>query len=276
MTLTARNIIIKSGIIFASLVVLFTVLVSFVLIPVYSSFDIESFCRPAGFFQKITAPFLQPNFYAVHFSIIALAVFSLVALCLLHHFFKNIQLPEISFIAVFVMSLSLEPVRFILPLSQVFDFSPIFLIFASRCLLFGRYAGLFSLFASSIYSAGLDARNQKNFMFIVVITAFIIAVGIPLDTFTRETAFNAASSFNSVFRVLNGIIVFTTITGFIISAYVRSSREYIFAGIGVLLVFAARNMLITSDNWAGLPGVLVLAFGVWFTCTHLHKINHRL
>jgi hypothetical protein len=77
----------------------------------------------------------------------------------------------------------------------------------------------------------------------------------------------------SMFRLVEiGIILIST-TSFFIAAYVRGTREYIFIGIGSLLVCLGRSILLTADTWAApFPGLLILAAGTWFICNYLHRI----
>jgi hypothetical protein len=60
---------------------------------------------------------------------------------------------------------------------------------------------------------------------------------------------------------------------FFISAYTRGSREYIFIGIGSLMVFWGRAVLLSADTWiTPLPGLLLLVGGTWIICVQLHRV----
>jgi hypothetical protein len=63
-----------------------------------------------------------------------------------------------------------------------------------------------------------------------------------------------------------------TVAGFLITAYLRGSKEYIFFFFLTFLVFAGRDILINADSWASLPGIILLALGAWFICSYLHKV----
>ena len=273
MVLADRNNLFKAGIIYSSLSVVFIIAASFVVLPVYSFFDTDLVQRSAaGFLQIILNRGLNPSFYAVHVSISALAVYSLAVLCFIFYFFEKTQSPEILFIALFIASLACESLRLFLPLQQVFAIPSFYLLITSRLLLFGRCFGLCSLFAAGIYAVGLEIQKQRNVIGIAAIASFIIALGTPIDTFTWETSFNAISGYAHVFRMINGGILLITVISFLIAAYLRGSREYIFIGVGVFLAFAGRSILLHADSWAGLPGIIPLSFGAWFICKYLHKV----
>ena len=272
MTLQDRNILLKTGIVLSFLLVIFSIAASIVLIPVYSSFDMENFRRPAGLFQKISGSRLEPNLLAVHISIIVLAVYSLIALILIFFYFEKTQSPEIPFIAFFVLSLSFESARLIVPLQQLLYIPSFYQLMASRSLIFGRNFGLFSLFAASIYAAGLEAQRQRNIVFISAIAALVIALGTPVDTFTRYTNFEPMTGYASIFQMLNAGILLMTTLGFLISAYLQRSKDFIFISAGAFLVLAGRNFLIMADTWAGLSGITLLVLGIWVICIYLHKV----
>ena len=271
MTLSSRNNCFKAGIIYCVLSVLFIIAASFAALPVYSSFDMEAIRRSAGIFQGLTSRFFPPSFYAVHISISALALFSLCAQCLIFYYFEKTQVPEILFIALFIMSFAFESVRLILPLQQIYASPAFYVLIASRILLFGRYFGLFSFLAASLYAVGLEIQKQQNIIFIAAITSLAIALGTPIDAFSWNTNFNAISGYASVLGMLNAGAALITITSFLIAAYVRGSRDYVFIGIGALLAFAGRSIILNADSWAALPGFFLLFWGLWLICKYLHK-----
>jgi len=272
MTLQERNTVFKAGIILCSLSAAFMSAASIIIIKIYRSLDVEIFRRPVGVFQNFAAIFLKPNLYAVHISIAVLALYSLITLIIILYYFEKTQTPEIPFFAFFVLSLAFESVRLMMPLRNVFNIPSFYLLLASRILLFSRNFGLFSLFAASIYAAGMEAQRQRNVIFIITITSLIIALGTPVDIFTWSANFEPVSGYDSVFKILNTGVFLITIAGFLIAAYSQRSRDYLFISLGVFLVLAGRNILLSADTWAGLPGIALLGFGTWFICIYLHKV----
>jgi hypothetical protein len=74
-------------------------------------------------------------------------------------------------------------------------------------------------------------------------------------------------------KMVEGGIMLITMISFLISAYSRGSREYIFIGVGSFLVFLGRSMLFSTDTWiTPLPALLLLAGGTWITCVQLHHV----
>jgi hypothetical protein len=140
-------------------------------------------------------------------------------------------------------------------------------------LLFGRYFGIFSLFAASVYAAGLKVQKQGNTIFIIIVATLVIALRVPIDGLSWESSLNMISGYTSMFRLVEAGIMIITMISFFISAYSRGAREYVFIGIGSSLVFFGRNVLLSADTWiTPLPGLIILGMGTWFICTYLHRV----
>jgi hypothetical protein len=68
-------------------------------------------------------------------------------------------------------------------------------------------------------------------------------------------------------------IILITMVSFFISAYTRGAREYLYIGLGAVLVFIGRNLLLAADTWVTpFPGLAALAAGTWFICRQLHRV----
>jgi hypothetical protein len=246
---------------------------SVIVIPVYPSLAGETTRRPADVIEILISRFLDPNLYAVHVSIVAAVLYGFIALLLIYHFFEQTQAPEILYAAFFVVSFNAEAARLILPLQRLYDIPSLYLLIASRILLFGRYFGIFSLFAASVYASGLEVQKQRTMLLVILVATLVITMGVPIDTQTWDSTLNMINGYTSLFRLIETAIVLTTITSFFIAAYSRGSKDYAFTGLGAFLALAGRYILLSSDTWASpAPGVLLLSAGTWFICTRLHKI----
>ena len=228
--------------------------------------------RSHGIVQKLMEGLVKPSAYVPFWTMLGAAAYSLISIILIYIFFEKTHAPELLFFAFFVMSLSFEFARIMIPLKEVFPFPTMYLITASRVLLFGRYFGLFSLFSAGVYAAGLDAQRQQNFFFLSVLLAMFIAINIPVDSLVWDSTFMLLSGYRSTFAMVEAGILAVTVTSFFVSAYTRGSRSYIFIGIGSFLLFIGRNIMLFSDNWiTPLPGLLFLAMGTWLACSRLHR-----
>jgi len=273
MTLSDRNNIFRAGIALSFLCLLLCITASIKAIPVYPLMEKEITLRSEGILQIFAGNLFNVRLLSVHCSIIVLVLYSSLTIILNYYFFEKTKSPEILFVVFFAASFSLEALRLILPLGLVYDFPSLYLLVASRVILFGRLFGIFSLFTASIYGAGYEMQRQRYVIVIITVISLLIAMGIPIDTQTWDSGLNMVTGYTTMFRLIDiGTFLITAIS-FFIAAWSRGSRGYVFIGLGSVLVFLGRNILLNADTWASLPaGLPLLAVGTWLICTNIHKI----
>jgi len=272
MTLSVRNNFFKGVIVFAFLSLGLVGLAGYYAYPAFPDAASLAAMRSQGMIQSLINSFTEPSGYIPFWAILCAVLYSLVTIILIYYFFEKTQSPEILFIGFFVLSMTFEFVRIIIPFRMIFSFPAEFLVTASRILLFGRHFGLFSLFAASVYAAGLDSQNQNNISSVLILAALVIALNVPIDGLTWDSTFMLWNGYRSMFNMLETGIMLVTMVTFFISAYTRGSSSYVYTGIGAFLMLAGRNILINSDTlFALIPGAAILVTGTLFVCTRLHK-----
>ena len=271
MTLSARNTFFKGGIVFSALSLGFVALSGYFAYPAFPGATAPAALRSGGIFQKFITNLAEPSAYVPFWVMLGIVAYSLISIVLIYYFFEKTQPPEILFIGLFVISMTFEFVRIIIPLRGVFVFPGMLIVVSSRLLLFGRYFGLFSLFAAGVYAAGLDAQRQQSLLIMLLISAMLIALNVPIDNQVWDSTFMLWKGYGFMFTVIETGIMVVTIISFLVAAYTRSSRSYILIAIGILLLFIGRDILINSDTWiTPIPGLTILAAGTWFVCSRLH------
>jgi hypothetical protein len=272
MTLSERNVFFRVAIAFCAVSALLTLAVSWVVVPFYKTME-ENARRPEEFTQFFLGRMFEPDYLAVHVSLAALVVFSLVGLFLILSFFEQTSTPELLYISFFIFSFSFEIIRLITPLDLIYTIPSFYILISLRVLLFARYFGIFSMVAASLCSAGLEVQLNRNMILIIIAAALVIVTGVPIDIQSWNTSLNVIYGFSSIFRVIEAVAFLTAVTSFFIAANVRGSVQYIYIGIGVMFAFIGRYFLLNFDNWAGpIPGLIMLSFGTWFACSKLHRI----
>jgi hypothetical protein len=273
MTLSDRNNIFKAGIILSFLSLCICIAASLKAIPVYALMETEITHRSEGMLLAFVEKFFNAKLLAVHCGILVLVLYSFLTIIINFYFFEKTKSPEILFVVFFAASFSLEALRLIIPLGRVYDFPLLYALTASRVILFGRFFGIFSLFTASIYGTGYEMQRQRYVIIIITVTSLLIAMGIPIDTQTWDSGLNMVIGYTNMFRLIDAGTFLITAISFFIAAWSRGPRGYIFIGVGSVLVFLGRNILLNADTWAGLPiGIPLLAVGTWLICTNLHRI----
>ncbi|MDR3191637.1 MAG: hypothetical protein LBT87_01075 [Treponema sp.] len=269
MTLSGRNIFFRVEILLAGAAFVFTAMMALRVIPACPAIAGEASRRAPDFFQH----FLGADPYAPFAALAGAAAYALVSLILIYYFFEKTQAPEILFVTLFALSFSVEGMRIVTLLQEVQVIPALYLLISSRILLFGRFFGLFSLFAASVYAAGLEQQKERNIVFIIAIITLMIALRVPIDVLTWDSSYNMINGYTLMFRMVEIGILLITVISFFISAWSRGAAEYVAIGIGSFLAFLGRNLFLSADTWFSVAlGMLLLATGTWFICTRLHKV----
>jgi hypothetical protein len=272
MTLSTRNNYFRIGIALSFLSLAATLALSFTTFAAYPQAGAEAI-RTTGIFQSLVARFFQPQAYVSLVTMVSSVFYAFIALILIYYFFEKTQSPEILFFALFVSAFAFEGLRVMVPLKDVYNLPAFYAVLGSRTLLFARFFGIFSLFAASLYAAGLGEQKQGNIVFVIAIAALVVALGVPIDGLVWDSSLMMLRGYPSMLHMVEGGIMLITIISFFISAWSRGSREYVFIGIGSLLVFWGRAMLLASDTWiTPLPALFLLAGGTWISCVQLHHV----
>jgi len=277
MTLSERNIFFRTAIAFCAVSALLTFAVSYLIAPLYNSIwanqTLLNARNKGEFVRFFIGRLFEPDYLAVHASIAALAVFSLVVLILILLFFEQTSTPEILYISLFLFSFTFEIIRLLLPLQLIYSIPSFYILVMLRVMLFARYFGIFSIAAASLCAAGLEVQMTRNMILIITAAVLIIVLGVPIDTQNWDTGFNVIFGFKTIFSVIEAASFFTAVVSFIIASNVRGSGEYIYIGVGVMFAFIGRYFLLYFNNWAGpIPGIISLSYGTWLACSKLHRI----
>jgi hypothetical protein len=273
MTLSHRNRYFITGIVLSFICLLGIIPHITKLLPFYPELTAAAVKRVPGLFQQAAAHFFDIAPLTPFATVVASVAYTLAVSILIYFFFEKTQSPEILFFGLFTISFTFEVLRFMLPLKQLYGFSGVFLILGARILFFGRFFGILSLFASSLYAAGFDLQKQGTVVIAIAITALIVSLGLPIDGFSWDTNLVMVSGYTVILRLAEMGILVISVTSFFVAAYTRGSREYLVAGLGAFLVFAGRDLLINADTWlTPVPGFVMLCAGTWLISAKLHQV----
>ena len=272
MTLANRNRVFISGIAASVISLVIVIAAALLIFPVFQEAQSLSIQRSQSILQRLIINFTEASPYIPFITITTSVIYSFIGIVLLYFFFEKTQAPEILFIGIFIISFVFECIRIMVPLKMVMEMSGSYLTTGSRVLFFGRYLGLFSLFAASILSAGMEVQKHESIIFICATASLIFAIGVPVDGLAWDSSLLLLNDSSTFIMVQAGIYLAATLS-FLISAYIRGSNEYIIIGLGAFLMLIGRNILLGSDTWLSfIPGFLILSFGTWLMCSKFHRI----
>jgi hypothetical protein len=249
------------------------VMFAFRILPFYPDLLKEANRRSFGFLQGLTGLLVRPDPYIPFITTAVLVIYALITQILIYYFFEKTQSPEILFFALFACSCAAEGARISLPLRMAYGLPGIYAAMASRALFFARYFGICSLFAGSLYAAGLEMQKQGRVVLITMAAALVLALGVPIDGLSWDSSLSMIYGYMEMFVLVEWGLILITAAGFLVSAYSRSSREYFSIAGGTLLVCAGKDMLLRADTWiTPLPAFALLVLGTWLICTRIRRI----
>ena len=196
------------------------------------------------------------------------------ALCLgfiLYSFRKTVS-AEIYFYSFWVLSVGLEALRLV-----VFDLaagggSVYWQIAATKVLLFARYAGYLSLFASGLYAAGF--RNEKLGTVAAVILAISLglATAMPVNTGSFAPTLELRAGYVEINAGLVLVVAVVTVANYLYAARASGEASYRLVALGAAIFLAGHRLLTTQWNpFALLAGFVFLVAGSWLFVSRLHS-----
>jgi hypothetical protein len=273
MTLLQRNrfILIEIALAFFSFLILLISAGS--IFPVFSEAVAEASKRTINIIQPLVNLLFKPQSYSVLTAIFISCIYALTVSILIYFFFEKTQCQEILFFTFFVLSFGFEMFRITVPWNDTLNLPRVYLIISGRTILFGRIFGTLSLLTSGIYAAGFNVQKQSHIILLMIVISMIIAAGVPLDALSWDSALNIVSGYSVMLLITETVIFFFAIMSFFIAAHGKESKEFLRIGLGSILLFFGRNLLLNCDSWIILPiAVSLLGIGTWYICSKLHQI----
>ncbi|MGL4981945.1 MAG: hypothetical protein ACRC4W_03655 [Treponemataceae bacterium] len=221
---------------------------------------------------KTSNLFLRPNFYAVIFCTLFLALYAPITLLIIFRTYEKTQAPEIIFFAGFLFSCSLEILRLIIPFTPEYTQSIALHLIIGRVIYFSRFFACLSFLFAAIFAQSSETQEtDKNIIFIATV-AIIVAALTPINTTVVYSALFIQYGF--IIEVMAIKILFNAITAFsfFIIAYKENIAEYKHIAIGSIIISTGYAILCVNDNiFFGIFGCLALAFGTHLYLNNLHK-----
>jgi hypothetical protein len=265
MTVSKHVILLKGGLAVSLLALAAFVLLAPALFPVYPDMVGKAAVRSgwiAGGSLSLGPLATAPD--AVFAGTGLAVLFAFASNALLFYFFEKTQSVEVRFLSIFLFSFAFELMRLGVPVREVFALPGRAPAVAARLLMFGRFFGLFALFAAGLNAIGLKTQKEEQLVAAIAVAALLFAFRMPIDVFNYDTSLRPLAGFAATFRAADAALGLLAVACFVLGAYTRGVREYYAVSASLLAAVAGRALLLHADNWLIIPGFLLLCAAAWF------------
>jgi hypothetical protein len=271
MTLARHIQILKIGIAVAAAALVGVGVISWKIIPLFPSLIKNAWNRST--FSVIVNLLPSESPYAAYVTVVASLVYALAMLIFIYYMFEKTQSTEVHFFIFFVLSLLFEILRLSIPSRIAFNLPGILLGFSAHALVFCRFFGMFSLFIASLVASGLKIEKEESLLFPLIIITLCLSIAVPINTFTYDTTLCLANGYPAIFRVMTYLVAFFSTLSFFYGAWHSGTKEYFAVGVGTLLAFLGRGILIDADFYLlAVTGFAMLSAGSCLICLNLRKL----
>jgi hypothetical protein len=270
MTISIRNAVVTAGLILCLVMLALFVWGSFLIAPAFPSFSkpgLEHSGLPA--FLSNPSPNLLDMILAIGFPVF----FSSISTLAIRYLFRKATSPETFFFAVFVVSLSMEAFR-MTPLMMTGVENAAFYGFAvTRIVYFSRFFGIFGLFVSSLFAVGITYQNYGKILFLDFLISFTIVTLVPINGEALVQGFLFEPGYGPMLASTYYAMAIFSLVDFLLASATTNVREYAYAGIGMAMAVAGREILsfVPRLPWL-IGGILLLTLGTNLFVRKTHRM----
>ncbi len=213
------------------------------------------------------------NHLPVLFSIVLFPFISLSGLLYILFGFEKTQSTEITFFATGILALSLESVRLLVPLYELWNHSSFYLLAITRVIIFSRIFVVLSFLCSILIATIQTAAQQiAGTIFILMFIAFSLANRIPLNTETISVLYVLQFGHEGMLYLVLALFGLTAILSYFFQGKTRGIPEYYGAGTGGGTFLCGYALLLISDAWLILAaGSILFVFGIRAYLRNMHR-----
>jgi len=199
------------------------------------------------------------------------ALYSALVLGFILYSFRKTVSAEIYFFSFWALSVGLEVLRL-----SVFDLasgggSVYWEIAATKALLFARYAGYLSLFASGLYAAGFRNEKLGAVAAVVLAISFGLATAMPINTGSFAATLELRAGYVEINSILVLAVAIVTVADYLYAAYSTGEASYRLVALGAAVFLVGHRLITTQWNpFAIAVGFVLLVAGSWLYVSRLH------
>jgi hypothetical protein len=199
------------------------------------------------------------------------ALYSALGLGLVLYSFRKTVSSEIFFFAFWVLSVGLEVLRLGVFSLAADGASATWQILATKALLFARYAGYLSLFASGLYAAGFRNEKLGSAAALILALSFALASAMPVNTGSFSATLELKPGYVDLNNAFALIVSLVTVANFLYAVRSTGEASYRFVALGCAGFLLGHRLLTTQWNpFLMVLGFALLAAGSWLFVSRLH------
>lgn len=270
MTIATRNRFIKLATIIALVFAIITIPAIIVILIKHNIPEIIPGPREALFLDHFLLTTYSPTASIAAIGIFP--IFSLLGLLYILFAFEKTQTIEITFFASCVFALSLETLRLLIPLFQLWIHGSFYTVTISRFVFFSRIFTILALLSSALFATGNTIQQIGPSIFLLSFFSFSLANAIPLSLGNMGSNFLVVSGYKEMLRIFFGLIGMLSVVSYAILGETKKIPEYTRSSLGLLLFLPGYSLLSTCDSWLFFTGGSIFLFlGAWLYLKPMHQ-----
>jgi hypothetical protein len=199
------------------------------------------------------------------------ALYASLTLGLILYSFRKTVSAEIYFYAFWVLSLGFETLRLLVFGLAAGNGSQYWQIFATKALLFARYAGNLSLIASGVYAAGFRSERLGIVAVFIFAVAMALAASMPVNTGSFAATLELRAGYRALHASFYAVASLLTVASFFYAVRSTGERSYRFVALGCAAFLIGRQLLVSQLNpFVIVAGFALLITGSWLFISRLH------
>jgi hypothetical protein len=199
------------------------------------------------------------------------ALYSALILGLILYSFRKTVSAEVYFYAFWVLALGFETLRLVVFGLASTQGSSHWQIVATKALLFFRYSGYLSLFASSLYAAGFRNEKLGSVAAFLLALSLALAAAMPVNTGSYAPSLELRAGYADLHATFYIVASLVTVANFLYAARSSGEGSYRLVALGCAAFLIGRQLLVSQWNpFAIVAGFALLATGSWLFISRLH------
>lgn len=178
--------------------------------------------------------------------------------------FRKTTSYEVLFLAIFAASMAVEGARGFIVLCAGVEAPSAYAVLLSRAVYAGRWAGVISFFAASLYAVGFEHEKAGRDIAIVLFLSVVFASVMPINSGSLMENFLLRPGYPSVLDWTWIAVSALSLVDYGVAAFLKGSRDYALMGAGASMAIAGGRVLLSlTDSVLCAAGLALLAFGTW-------------